>query len=330
MLNFMRIAYHKTTFMSSVDLTKKLWYNDIDIFCERSVGNMNKECIRLKASKYIDSEAQCFYKYISGNSGIYCLHCHEYYEIFLTTKGTATHEINGHIINLPEGSLVFIRPDDRHSFIYETDSQRKSSHVNLAFSRETAELLFLYLSDGFPSEALLSSPMPPQCILSKDEKKRLLVKIGKLDTVKWNDKKQLKMQMRKLLVEIFAGYFSQFSEYKQSEIPQWLVFLSEEMKKPENFVGGADKMTELSGKTKEHLSRNVKKHFGITLSEYINNLRINYAANLLLNTNKPVLDICFECGFQNLSWFYSVFEKKFGISPGEFKRNNSQFNHGIK
>ena len=288
---------------------------------------MDNGCIRLKASVYIDSEAQCFYKYISGNAGIYCLHCHEYYEIFLTVKGTAAHYINGHTINLPEGSLVFIRPDDRHSFLYETEQQRKSDHVNLAFSKETAELLFFYLSDGFPSDALISSPMPPQCLLSRDEKSRLLAKIEKLNAVKWNDKKQLKMQMRKLLVEIFAGYFSEFSEYKQNEIPQWLMFLSEKMKKPENFTAGADKMTELSGRSREHLSRNVKKHFGITLSEYINNLRINYAANLLLNTNKPVLDICFECGFQNMSWFYNVFENRFGISPGVFRKNNSQFNH---
>ena len=290
---------------------------------------MTDKCIRLRAAKYIDSESQCFYKYISGKSDIFCLHCHEYYEIFLTTKGTVAHYINDRLIYLPEGSLVFIRPEDRHSYLYETEQSRRTEYVNLAFSRETAEQLFNYLSDGFPSEALLASPMPPQCLLSPHEKKRLLLKIGELNVVKWNDKKQLKMHMRELLAEIFTSHFSHFSAYKQSDIPQWLMFLSEEMKKPENFIAGTDKMVELCGKSKEHLSRNIKKHFGVTLSEYINNLRINYAANLLLNTNMPVLDICFECGFQNMSWFYSVFEKKFGISPGGFKKNNSKYNHHL-
>lgn len=288
------------------------------------------ECIRLKASKYIDSESQSFYKYISGNSDIFCLHCHEYYEIFLTAKGTVAHYINDCTVYLPEGSLVFIRPDDRHSYLYETEQSRKTEYVNLAFSKETAEQLFTYLSDGFPSKALLSSPMPPQCLLSPHEKKRLLQKIDELNTVKWDDKKQLKMHMRGLLVEIFTNYFSHFPEHKQNEIPQWLLFLSDEMKKPENFIGGTEKMTELCKKSKEHLSRSIKKYYGITLSEYINNLRINYAANLLMNTNIPVLDICFECGFQNMSWFYSVFEKKFGVSPGVFKRNNSLYNHHLK
>jgi len=58
----------------------------------------------------------------------------------------------------------------------------------------------------------------------------------------------------------------------------------------------------------------------MTPSEYINSLRVNYASNLLINTNTPVIDICYTCGFQNLSYFYRVFKRTYNLSPGDFRK----------
>ena len=92
------------------------------------------------------------------------------------------------------------------------------------------------------------------------------------------------------------------------------------MEQPDNFIAGIDRMTELSKKSREHLSRSLKKHFDITPSEYVNSLRINYAANLLINTNTQVIDICYNCGFMNLSHFYRIFKNAYTLSPREFRK----------
>ena len=52
-----------------------------------------------------------------------------------------------------------------------------------------------------------------------------------------------------------------------------------------------------------------------------NELRLGYAANLLLSSNLSATDICYECGFCNLSWFYNAFEEKFEMSPIEYRKN---------
>ena len=93
------------------------------------------------------------------------------------------------------------------------------------------------------------------------------------------------------------------------------------MKKPENFIAGIDKMAELSGKTPEHLSRTLKKYYNITPSQLVNNLRLNYAVNLLTNTNLKIIDTCFESGFVNLSTFYNMFKEEHGVTPNEFRKN---------
>ena len=129
--------------------------------------------------------------------------------------------------------------------------------------------------------------------------------------------------MRSILADIFVRYFIVRPKNTDDDRPLWLVKLLSDMENPENFTLGTERMISLSGKSREHLSRCLKQHLGITPSEYINELRINYASNLLLHTNTPILDICFMCGFQSLSYFYKVFKRKYGQSPSEFRKKSS-------
>lgn len=270
----------------------------------------------------LDMDAECRYHYITANSNMFSLHCHDYYEIFLTVSGTVTHLVNQVVQRVPENSLVFIRPDDVHGFLYEPSAKVDTIFINLAFSRNTLEQLFSYLSDNFPSSELLLSSMPPSVILSQAEKKLLLEQISSLDLVKWQDKQALKFRMRVLLADIFAHYFytSVIREQAHPEIPLWFSDLTRSMEQPEHFCAGLERMISLSGKTQEHLSRCAKKYLGVTATEYINDLRINYASNLLINTNTPILDICYACGFQCVSRFYQAFKKKYAMSPGNFRK----------
>lgn len=279
-----------------------------------------KDYPRLPSAYNVDPVAECFYQYVYGANDIFYPHCHEFYEIFITISGTVTHLINGTTQKLPEGSLVFIRPDDVHGYIYDDPKSSESAYVNLAFSPETARSLFDYLSDSFPSDELLSRDMPPMIRLNAIEKKRLLSQISELNSVNWQDKKALKARMRAILADIFVRHFYSLPDSKQSELPLWLSRLFSDMERPENFAAGMERMIELSGKSREHLARSVKKHCGITLADYIGELRLNYASNLLVRTNTPIIDICYACGFGSVSYFYRVFKAKYNLSPSQFRK----------
>ena len=275
---------------------------------------------RLSVEEGTDIDAGCLYRYIQGDDDGFYPHCHDFYEIFITAQGTITHFINGETIELPEGSLVFIRPDDVHGYIYETPESRKTSFINLTFTYETAELLFEYLSESFPSEKLLNCHMPPAVTLNKSEKKRLIAQIGELNIVNWTDKNALKLRMRAILADIFVRHFYNMPEALHKTSPLWLSQLLSTMEKYENFTAGIDRMIELSKRSREHLSRSMKKYYDVTLTEYINDLRINYAVNMLIKSNTPILEICFDSGFQSISSFYKVFSDKYSISPKEFRK----------
>ena len=57
--------------------------------------------------------------------------------------------------------------------------------------------------------------------------------------------------------------------------------------------------------------------------EYVNSLRINKAKSLLQHSDKRIVDVMFECGFQNQSSFNRVFRSICGISPKEYRQNFS-------
>lgn len=68
-------------------------------------------------------------------------------------------------------------------------------------------------------------------------------------------------------------------------------------------------------------SRFFKLHTGRNISEYIIDLRLGYAARMLVDTDKCISEIGFDCGFNNLSNFNRIFKKKKGCSPSEFRES---------
>ena len=93
------------------------------------------------------------------------------------------------------------------------------------------------------------------------------------------------------------------------------------MKNPKNFIAGVDRMYESSGRSREHLCRSLKEHYNTTPSVLVNDLRLEYCANLLINSNLSVTDICYSGGYDNLSWFYKVFCNKYGVTPSKYRKN---------
>jgi len=104
----------------------------------------------------------------------------------------------------------------------------------------------------------------------------------------------------------------------------WLQQLETQMKEKRNFKRGLHLMQELSGKSPEHLSRTFKKYFDKSPTDFINELRLNYARNMLEHSDTSIIDISIEAGFDNLSHFYHLFKNQYHISPRAFRKAGVQ------
>ena len=269
----------------------------------------------LRAEKHTNSETGFLCHLVKSNTERFKPHYHDYYELFLILKGNVLHTVNSTQQILHKGHLLFIRDFDKHH--YTSADNNYFEFINIAFKKEYLNAVFDYLGDDFSHSDLLDSALPPMVELALLKTENLFYSFSEL--VNYNDISVARLKLKVLLINIFSKYFSNYSNTK-SAIPLWLEITYEKMKKPQNFVSGLDKMCEISEKTYEHLARSLKKHYGITPTQYITDLRLEYSANLLINSNLSITDICYACGFENTSWFHTVFKKKYNISPGEYRK----------
>ncbi len=274
------------------------------------------------ADMHVDADVGFRYRTICIYNENSKLHYHDYYEFFLTLENNIVHRINSVKEILPRGTLVFIRKADTH--IYEYSSSPKAAFVNLAFSEEILNSLFEYLSEGYFSNDLLSAPHPPSVQLQESDIDWVLKQLEVLNTIPASYTAQLKYHSRVLLFKIFTRYFEEHNvvSFTKNNIPDWLFELNTEMQKLENFSQKPDHMVALSGKCREHLGRKLKQYYGKTIPDYVNDLRLNYFANCLRNSDIPITDICYECGFENISWAYTLFNEKFGMTPLKYRKTS--------
>ena len=80
-----------------------------------------------------------------------------------------------------------------------------------------------------------------------------------------------------------------------------------------------ESLASLAGMTPQAFSRFFKSRTGRTLSDYIIDIRLGNAARLLVDTTQNVSEICYSCGFNNLSNFNRVFKAKRGYTPRDFR-----------
>jgi len=63
----------------------------------------------------------------------------------------------------------------------------------------------------------------------------------------------------------------------------------------------------------------IKKHTKKTYTQIINEFRINHASKPLMTTDLSIAEICFECGYNNVSYFNRKFKAVIGKTPSDFR-----------
>ena len=72
-----------------------------------------------------------------------------------------------------------------------------------------------------------------------------------------------------------------------------------------------------------YLSRYFKKSTGLTFTEYVNRYRVNEGAYILKNSQKKIVDVAYECGFDSLRSFNRSFKEIIGMTPRSFRMKSN-------
>ena len=69
-----------------------------------------------------------------------------------------------------------------------------------------------------------------------------------------------------------------------------------------------------------YLGNLLKKHLGLSFNDYINNVRLKFACNLLSTTSISIKEVAYSSGYNSVEYFLYVFKKKFATPPNKYRQ----------
>lgn len=79
-------------------------------------------------------------------------------------------------------------------------------------------------------------------------------------------------------------------------------------------------ISELCRINERYLGRIFKEQTSVSFREYLMDIRLNKACELLEHTSKSITEICFLCGFNEITYFNHIFKKTFLVSPSDYRK----------
>jgi AraC family cel operon transcriptional repressor len=247
-------------------------------------------------------------------------HSHDCIEILFIMSGTLKHCVNGEVSVLSQGNIVFIRPADSH-FLKPHKDHQICEIISFMFSLKLFLTLSEYLENDIFLKQFTAPVLSPQFMIKGPKFTLLCNRVLSLNSISKNPLYK-KIKIKILLAELFTHFFiDEINFLKVNTVPCWLESLCEAMRKPRNFIEGLSKMNSLAPCTKEHLCKSLKRYLNKTPTEFINELKMSYAARLLADSDEEIAMIAYELNIKSLSRFYSLFKQFYATSPANYRKN---------
>lgn len=238
-------------------------------------------------------------------------HSHNYAELLWIESGEGIHHINGYNIHIKKNMMIMIRPSDKHNFTVKGENL---TLVNIAFSKESLEHL---RNRYFPNCDLYfwnNNTLPFQLIISEDLIKRISARAEEAMLYR-----RSYIQLDSLLLFIFRMLTINESTINYSNAPIWLATAIQKFNKNKFTTDSISTFISLCERNQDYVNRTIKKLYKKTLTEFLNDIKIKYAANQLILTNIPIKNICYTCGFSSLAYFYKQFKDRYQMSPLKYR-----------
>ena len=247
-------------------------------------------------------------------------HFHPEYELTYIIKGKGRRMVGDSIENFAEGDLILLGPDTPHTWVSDK------------LKRGTCRAMVIQFSESF---------MEPFLAIPEIKKIKTLLSYAKLGIHFIAGKKhniedainQIYAARGVLLLTSFFNFLNTLSGL-QSKILASSNYQKVKDKQNERRINKVlhyiqhnfkERLSLHTAAGLIHLSESAfckyfKRSLGKTFSDYVNEIRIAHACSLLIETDRPISTIAYECGFENVAYFNRIFLKKKNVQPGRYRK----------
>ena len=244
------------------------------------------------------------------------VHLHVNLELLYVFKGDIRIMISGAIYTLSPGDCAVILPGVVHSHIEGTAYQG---------------MLMVVCASSYAGqyEEILQKNIAETPVIRKEQIRQNVAYLFRLLTDQLTQvpayaPKQQTQILRAQLQLLFAYLLPLLHLRRRSvsDLPEVTQRILEYISEHLNQKLSLDILAKALGISKFKISRIFTNHLHVNFNQYVNELRVNAAKNMLATTSEPITSICYECGFSAVRTFNAAFFAITGKTPGEYRKES--------
>lgn len=248
-------------------------------------------------------------------------HSHSYYEMYYLMNGECNLVIQDKVYSITAGTIAFIPANVLHKTTYTGTLNPERLYIE--FTENYISELTVKLGRDWLSENLFNQLIYIPADLRPEINEQLSEIIRERSSLDIFSNCMVKLSFESLIIKLLR-YNSLLPNY----ITDKNIHIADDtIQAAMNYIANnyQNKIT-LNGLASllhlnaSYFSKKFKSVNGMGFKEYLNNVRINHAEKLLLESKKGITEIALECGYENSNYFGDAFKRRNGISPTAFRR----------
>ncbi|WP_417067794.1 helix-turn-helix domain-containing protein [Niveibacterium terrae] len=244
-------------------------------------------------------------------------HVHEFDELVIARSGSGMNYINGNPAPVCRGSIFYVRASQSH-LLDQLDDLHLTNVLILPsrFKHVSHESLVKMLAQKAGEE---DGPY----VVGAGTLKRIEGLLNRITEESENPSEysdqMIELLLGQLMIELWRGQAQQQSS--QQEKDERLTGMLRHLNSHFDEEVDWDQLAAHFDIPLRTLSRKIAEVTGLSPNSYLNRIRICHAMRLLKNTEKPVTEIAFACGFNDSNYFTSRFHREVGMNPLQYRRS---------
>ena len=260
------------------------------------------------------------------------VHTHNYIEVVYIISGNALHEIEGKTYNVKRGDLFVVNMNTPHAFYPSTDTTEPFCVYDLMFTPEffdeslTGYKALEELNKSYMFYSLFNDNVEktPYFSVSGDEYSMFGELFNKIYLEHKSRQKGyveiIRAYLLQLIITIFRMVRKKEDGDENKNNSRVVNFVTDYINNNFNTSISVGKLANQVFLHPDYLGRIFKKQTGMTISGMVQKVRIDKACHYLTTTDMNISEIAEMCGFEDTKFFYSVFKRRLGVLPGEYRK----------
>lgn len=245
-------------------------------------------------------------------------HAHEHFQICYLMRGACLHHVDQQVYLMTKGDLLAIPPFVPHRF--EPYQEERVEMVQIDFMSMVVD----------QDDMLREAPLFPKLHIASVNQASVEQLIANMKYENETKESGYQLLIKADLIRLLVTLFREGSKKGQTEyaaVEQSRSLFYEAVRYIDtNYASqfSLEEVAQLAAMSPTYFSYLFKVLMGQTFVQYVNEIRIRKALDLLRLTDISVMSVCFETGFNNVSHFTRTFKKATGISPLRYRQQNAE------